>query len=168
MEYKQKPTLNELNALNTTSDSANKNQLYKINGQMSIESNKRDVPVIPSKPIRSALSAKRGPNGSIQHHQDQQQINNKLAPVASAAETDEIEFLLDEIQDLEVPACRTDSEQDFEIAGSRVDLDLSLRLDSPIDTSWYYYSILLKYKLYLSMNIIVKICRKCTHTRFLN
>lgn len=145
MEYKQKTFLNELNTLNASSDSANKNQSYRINGQMSIESNKRDAPVIPSKPARSALSAKRGPNGSIQHHPEQQQINDKSAPVASTTETDEIEFLLDEIQDLEVPACRTDSEQDFEIAGSRVDLDLSLRLDSPIDTSWYYYSILLKY-----------------------
>lgn len=139
MEYKQKPHINELNEPNANSDSTNKNQSNKIYGQMSIESNKRDVPVIPSKPARSALSAKHGPNGSIQHHQD-----HKSAPVASTAETDEIEFLLDEIQDLEVPACRTDSEQDFEIAGSRVDLDLSLRLDSPIDTSWYYYSILLK------------------------
>lgn len=145
MEYKQKSTVNELNALNATSESANKSQ---INGQMYIESNRRDVPIIPSKPARSALSAKRGPNGSIQHHQEQQQINDKSAPVASTTETDEIEFLLDEIQDLEVPACRTDSEQDFEIAGSRVDLDLSLRLDSPIDTSWYYYSILLKYILF--------------------
>lgn len=137
MEYKQRQTIN------ATSDLANEDNPFKVNGQMSIESNKRDAPVIPSKPARSALSGKRGPNGSIQQHQEQQQIDDKSALVASTAETDDIEFLLDEIQDLEVPACRTDSEQDFEIAGSRVDLDLSLRLDSPIDTSWYYFSILL-------------------------
>lgn len=62
------------------------------------------------------------------------------APTANAAdvyETDEIEFLLDEIKDLEAPPCCNDSEQDFEIAGSRADLDLSLHLDSPIDSSWY-------------------------------
>lgn len=61
------------------------------------------------------------------------------APTANAAdvyETDEIEFLLDEIKDLEAPPCCNDSEQDFEIAGSRADLDLSLHLDSPIDSSW--------------------------------
>lgn len=62
---------------------------------------------------------------------------------ADAGENDEIEFLLDEIRDLEIPACRTDSErEDFEIAGSRTDLNLSLHLDSPVDTSWYYFSII--------------------------
>lgn len=49
---------------------------------------------------------------------------------------DEIEFLLDEIKDLEAPACSHADEQEFEIAGSRADLDLSLQLDSPIESSW--------------------------------
>lgn len=72
--------------------------------------------------------------------------NGSVAPVVDKAEVfenDEIEFLLEEIRDLEIPACRTDSErEDFEIAGSRADLDLSLHLDSPVDTSWYYFSII--------------------------
>lgn len=49
---------------------------------------------------------------------------------------DEIEFLLDEIRDLEVPAFQNDAEQDFDIAGSRADLDLTLQLDSPMESSW--------------------------------
>lgn len=73
--------------------------------------------------------------------------NGNVAPVVDKAEVfenDEIEFLLEEIRDLEIPACRSDSErEDFEIAGSRADLDLSLHLDSPVDTSWYYFSIII-------------------------
>lgn len=104
----------------------------KINGQISGGSNyggggQDTTPIVPAKPARTAITAK---NGQLNR-------NGGGAPT----ETDEIEFLLEEIKDLEVPACRTDSEQDFEIAGSRVDLDLSLQLDSPIDTSWYYSSI---------------------------
>lgn len=107
----------------------------KINGKISVEPNIMDGSGAPAKPARQSFTLKKD-----------SQVNGQLnvkdgGPVASTAETDEIEFLLEEIKDLEVPACRTDSEQDFEIAGSRVDLDLSLQLDSPIDTSWYYSSI---------------------------
>lgn len=114
----------------------------RINGQVSIEPNKNDsVPIAPQKPARQNISTKREPATS----NDNGHVNDKTTLlVANTNETtDEIEFLLEEIKDLEVPACRTDSEQDFEIAGSRVDLDLSLQLDSPIDTSWYYSSIIL-------------------------
>lgn len=116
---------------------ANKKSNVKTNGQISTEAGKND-PRIPAKPARHTIAFKDERNATAQY--DHEQHNGRPAPVATA-ETDEIEFLLDEIRDLEVPACRTDSEQDFEIAGSRVDLDLSLRLDSPIDTSWYYFSI---------------------------
>lgn len=54
---------------------------------------------------------------------------------------DEIEFLLDEIKDLEAPACSHADEQEFEIAGSRADLDLSLQLDSPIESSWFVFPL---------------------------
>lgn len=107
----------------------------KINGQIS-ESNgggHDGTPIVPAKPARTALTTKH----AAPKHQNGQLIRSGGAPT----ETDEIEFLLEEIKDLEVPACRTDSEQDFNIAGSHVDLDLSLQLDSPIDTSWYYSSI---------------------------
>lgn len=133
MEQNRNQNLNETNVLNA----ANKKNSVKINGQVTIESNKQNT-IVPLKPARTAYASKPNQNGSIQRQMDQS--NDKSAPVANTAETDEIEFLLDEIQDLEVPACRTDSEQDFEIAGSHVDLDLSLHLDSPIDTSWYYFS----------------------------
>lgn len=109
----------------------------KINGQISVESN--NMPTVPAKPARLAIGKRDTNTSAGTGHMNV----NSSAPVANTAETDEIEFLLDEIKDLEVPACRTDSEQDFEIAGSRVDLDLSLQLDSPIDTSWYYSSIIL-------------------------
>lgn len=51
--------------------------------------------------------------------------------------TDEIEFLLDEIRDLEPVCCQLDDVQDFEIAGSRAG-ELSLSLESPLGTctSW--------------------------------
>lgn len=100
------------------------------NGQAS---KRPDTLIPPAKPARTLLAPKR--DNAPPNSQD----NGKAAN--STAETDEIEFLLEEIKDLDVPACRTDSEQDFEIAGSRVDLE-SLQLDSPIDTSWYYYSII--------------------------
>ncbi|XP_063701813.1 uncharacterized protein LOC134836441 [Culicoides brevitarsis] len=51
--------------------------------------------------------------------------------------TDEIEFLLEEIRDLEPACCQLDDIQDFDIAGSRAG-NLSLSLDSPLGTcsSW--------------------------------
>lgn len=104
-----------------------KKSSVKINGQIS------ETPIVPAKPARTAITTK----NAAPKHENGQLNRSGGAPT----ETDEIEFLLEEIKDLEVPACRTDSEQDFEIAGSRVDLDLSLQLDSPIDTSWYYSSI---------------------------
>lgn len=112
----------------------------KVNGQ-AIKANQCDgsVPAIPAKPAKHTLSFK--PMNESHPAPVADQTSNNKAPVANTTEADEIEFLLDEIRDLEVPACRTDSEQDFEIAGSRADLDLSLHLDSPIDTSWYYFSI---------------------------
>lgn len=141
------------NATNANDSAANRGgkEAEQINGQTttmttmttatSVRTNGSDVPTIPTKPIRHTILAKR--DGQSPYMATTQPIDrNGSAPVANATETDEIEFLLDEIKDLDVPACRTDSEQDFEIDGSRVDLDLSLHLDSPIDTSWYYFSIL--------------------------
>lgn len=134
MQQPHKPNINEMSATSANKSAAWKKPSVKINGLISIEPNKHDV---PAKPARQTIASKREPV-------DNGQMNGKNgATVTGNTETDEIEFLLDEIKDLEVPACRTDSEQDFEIAGSRVDLDLSLQLDSPIDTSWYYSSIIL-------------------------
>lgn len=117
------------------------------NGQTAAtaDANAGGVPTIPTKPVRHTILAKREQqsgqhSGGVGQGAVEDGTDRSNAPVANTAEADEIEFLLDEIKDLEVPACRTDSEQDFEIDGSRVDLDLSLHLDSPIDTSWYYFS----------------------------
>lgn len=145
MEDNQKQRINENSTFGTNaypnSVGVSKKSSVKINGQISSnESEKHETPRIPAKPVRHTIAFKDGRNAMA--HLEHDQANGKAAPVANTAETDEIEFLLDEIRDLEAPACRTDSEQDFEIAGSRVDLDLSLRLDSPIDTSWYYFSII--------------------------
>lgn len=49
---------------------------------------------------------------------------------------DEVAFLLDEIRDLEEPALCNDNDQEYEIAGSQADLDLTLPLDSPYESSW--------------------------------
>lgn len=137
MQQSHKSILNEHNASARLIPPYKKGPV-KINGQISTEAN--NAPMVPAKPARLAIG-KRDINASTEiSHMNA----NSAAPVANTAETDEIEFLLEEIKDLEVPACRTDSEQEnFEIAGSRVDLDLSLQLDSPIDTSWYYSSIIL-------------------------
>lgn len=140
-EYVYKSILNEKNVI----ESNNKKGHVKINGQ-AIEANRRDttIPKIPAKPSRDLLSRKKIGETAIQPNNTADQIDSSAPKVnkAEVFETEEIEFSLDEIRDLEVPACRTDSEQeDFEIAGSRADLDLSLHLDSPIDTSWYYFSI---------------------------
>lgn len=125
----------------------------KLNGQTAANvTNGSDVPTIPIKPIRHTILAKResqlvtNTTTATEYAEPSDKYNG--APVANTTEADEIEFLLDEIKDLEVPACRTDSEQDFEIDGSRVDLDLSLHLDSPIDTSWYYFSIIFETSCY--------------------
>lgn len=140
MQKPQKPNLNELSATCAKLNTSYKKSSVKINGQVSNELN---VPMVPAKPARQTIvTSKRDSSYNHGHINGQK----PAAPVANTVETDEIEFLLEEIKDLEVPACRTDSEQDFEIAGSRVDLDLSLQLDSPIDTSWYYSSILVQKK----------------------
>lgn len=139
MQQSHKLNFNEISATSAKFPSYKKGTV-KINGQTSIEPNKDDASTAPQKPARQTISSKRDPAKSAENGH----LNDKSALVANTNETtDEIEFLLEEIKDLEVPACRTDSEQDFEIAGSRVDLDLSLQLDSPIDTSWYYSSIIL-------------------------
>lgn len=49
---------------------------------------------------------------------------------------DEVAFLLDEIRGLESPALCNDNDQEYEIAGSQADLDLTLPLDSPYESSW--------------------------------
>lgn len=142
--------MNENSASSATSAAATTNRItssfkkgsVKINGQVSIEPNSHDGPIAPAKPARQMAKREMGGGAPVTGN-GQLKANHSGAPVANTTETDEIEFLLEEIKDLEVPACRTDSEQDFEIAGSRVDLDLSLQLDSPIDTSWYYSSIIL-------------------------
>lgn len=148
MQQSHKYGINENSASSATVNnkipSSLKKGSVKINGQVSIEPNSHDVPtIVPAKPARQAIGLKRDMGSAPATGNGQVKANNSSAPVASTTETDEIEFLLEEIKDLEVPPCRTDSEQDFEIAGSRVDLDLSLQLDSPIDTSWYYSSIIL-------------------------
>lgn len=109
----------------------------KVNGQFSVETNhgQNAVPIVPAKPARTAITTR----NAVSTHENER-LNRSGGAGAPTTENDEIEFLLEEIKDLEVPACRTDSEQDFEIAGSRVDLDLSLQLDSPIDTSWYSHA----------------------------
>lgn len=123
----------------------------KSNGQLQngVPSTTPAVPVKPSrymihgKPVGATETASVKPLTPLPSNNAQ---NGNAAPVVDKAdvfENDEIEFLLEEIRDLEIPACRTDSErEDFEIAGSRADLDLSLHLDSPVDTSWYYFSII--------------------------
>ncbi|XP_055322636.1 uncharacterized protein LOC129578315 isoform X2 [Sitodiplosis mosellana] len=145
MQQPHKYSINENSASSATNKipSSFKKGSVKINGQVSIEPNRQDVPTVPPKPARQAIGLKRemGADTLIATGNGQMKANHSsssaaVAPVASTTETDEIEFLLEEIKDLEAPACRTDSEQDFEIAGSRVDLDLSLQLDSPIDTSY--------------------------------
>lgn len=142
MQQPHKPNINENSASSATK--FGKKPSIKINGQIE-SNNKQDVPIVPAKPARLNLALKREPNATaspIANGQMNAKTGSTTAPAVNTTETDEIEFLLEEIKDLEVPACRTDSEQDFEIAGSRVDLDLSLQLDSPIDTSWYYSSII--------------------------
>ncbi|XP_031619607.1 uncharacterized protein LOC116338470 isoform X2 [Contarinia nasturtii] len=138
MQQSHKLNINENSASSATRITSDKKPSVKINGQISIESNnKQDVPIVPAKPARLNLALKRETASPIGNGQmNAKNGSGSAAPAANTTETDEIEFLLEEIKDLEVPSCRTDSEQDFEIAGSRVDLDLSLQLDSPIDTSY--------------------------------
>lgn len=66
-----------------------------------------------------------------------QQPQRFIPSVSDLYGTDEIEFLLDEIRDLEPACCQLEDVQDFEIAGSRAG-QLSLSLDSPLGTvtSW--------------------------------
>ncbi|XP_037048066.1 uncharacterized protein LOC119082614 [Bradysia coprophila] len=66
-----------------------------------------------------------------------QQPQRYIPSVSDLYGTDEIEFLLDEIRDLEPACCQLDDVQDFEIAGSRAG-ELSLSLESPLGTvtSW--------------------------------
>lgn len=138
MQQPHRQNINENNSAQSVKPAYKKGSV-KINGLVSIEPDRYGTPVVPAKPARQGLISKRHPNALMPTENGQMNAKGGGA-AANANENDEIEFLLDEIKDLEVPACRTDSEQDFEIAGSRVDLDLSLQLDSPIDTSWYYSS----------------------------
>lgn len=66
-----------------------------------------------------------------------QQPQRYIPSVSDLYGTDEIEFLLDEIRDLEPACCQLEDVQDFEIAGSRAG-ELSLSLESPLGTvtSW--------------------------------
>lgn len=66
-----------------------------------------------------------------------QQPQRFIPSVSDLYGTDEIEFLLDEIRDLEPACCQLEDVQDFEIAGSRAG-ELSLSLESPLGTvtSW--------------------------------
>lgn len=66
-------------------------------------------------------------------------VNGPGAPLAQDIfANDEVAFLLDEIRELEPPACCNDNDQEYEIAGSQADLDLTLQLDSPYESSWYH------------------------------
>lgn len=66
-----------------------------------------------------------------------QQSQRYTPSVSDLYGTDEIEFLLEEIRDLETACCQLEEVQDFEIAGSRAG-ELSLSLESPLETvtSW--------------------------------
>lgn len=68
---------------------------------------------------------------------EMQQPQRYIPSVSDLYGTDEIEFLLDEIRDLEPACCQLDDVQDFEIAGSRAG-ELSISLESPVGTctSW--------------------------------
>lgn len=68
---------------------------------------------------------------------EMQQPQRYIPSVSDLYGTDEIEFLLDEIRDLEPVCCQLDDVQDFEIAGSRAG-ELSISLESPLGTctSW--------------------------------
>lgn len=143
-----------MNDNNSTKRNCATNEPIKTNGQIQngLPSPSTTTPTVPVKPSRYMIHGK--PTAamdttSVKFSNTSVAINVQsanAAPIVDKAdvfENDEIEFLLEEIRDLEIPACRTDSErEDFEIAGSRVDLDLSLHLDSPVDTSWYYFSII--------------------------
>lgn len=59
-----------------------------------------------------------------------------VAPAAAPEAFDEVAFLLDDIHGLEEPALCNDNDQEYEIAGSQNDLDLTLQLDSPYESSW--------------------------------
>jgi hypothetical protein len=65
----------------------------------------------------------------------------QIRSVSDIYGTDEIDFLLEEIRDLE-PACCQEDLQDFEIAGSRageIDLSIVTPLESPLNetcSSW--------------------------------
>lgn len=143
MQQPHRQTINEINSATCAKPTYKKGSV-KINGLVSIEPNRHETPMVPAKPARQGLISKKDPNTPMPTQNGQINGKNSSGAAVNPNENDEIEFLLEEIKDLEVPACRTDSEQDFEIAGSRVDLDLSLHLDSPIDTSWYYSSIILQ------------------------
>lgn len=74
----------------------------------------------------------KGPNAINEH------VNASGAPPGQQDifANDEVAFLLDEIRDLEAPALCNDNDQEYEIAGSQADLDLTLPLDSPYESSW--------------------------------
>lgn len=62
-----------------------------------------------------------------------------VAPAAAPETFDEVAFLLDDINGLEQAAACNDNDQEYEIAGSQNDLDLTLQLDSPYESSWYVF-----------------------------
>lgn len=146
-----------MNDNNSTIENRATKEPIKTNGNGQLQNGlPTTTPVVPMKPSRYMIHGKttatqmdptavKPATPSLPNSAQ----NGNAAPVVDKAEVfenDEIEFLLEEIRDLEIPACRSDSErEDFEIAGSRADLDLSLHLDSPVDTSWYYFSILYRF-----------------------
>lgn len=86
------------------------------------------------------------PNGRIQNSvavgngEMQKQHPPQIRSVSDIYGTDEIDFLLEEIRDLE-PACCQEDLQDFEIAGSRageIEISIATPLESPLGTcsSW--------------------------------
>lgn len=59
------------------------------------------------------------------------------APTAAPEAFDEVAFLLDDGNVLDEPPLCNDHDQEYDVGGSQNDLDLTLQLDSPYETSWY-------------------------------
>lgn len=71
-----------------------------------------------------------------------------VAPAVASEAFDEVAFLIDDSNFLEEPPLCNDNDQDYDIAGSQNDLDLTLQLDSPYESSWYCFRLLFFFSLF--------------------
>lgn len=71
-----------------------------------------------------------------------------VAPAVASEAFDEVAFLIDDGNFLEEPPLCNDNDQDYDIAGSQNDLDLTLQLDSPYESSWYCFRLLFLFSLF--------------------